>query len=154
MDGDLLTRRDLAGGDNSDVVAQALATKCRVNRDECVAQRQSDVVDEREGAAPDPPSWPSTAMKSGPSPCLRMSRQSSLPSAVDPTTIFRPIGLTVSLRTRATNSSSDGASWNSSKRFGEWQSSPIGIPRIAAIAAVKFSSATLRLCLALRPARA
>ncbi|MOA12179.1 hypothetical protein D3C78_1321520 [compost metagenome] len=89
------------------------------------------------GAAPVPPSLPSTTMKSGRMPVLSIALAMAMNSHGWPRQNLKPTGLPPdSSRRRARNSSSSTGVANSLCRAGEMQSSPSGTPRVAAISAV------------------
>ena len=90
------------------------------------------------GAAPEPPSPPSTAMKSGASPTPRRATASvsRFMNCQPPMAVLIPTGLPVTSRTRNTMSSSWSMLVISGWRFGESESRPSGMPRIRAISGV------------------
>ncbi|CAM5577951.1 hypothetical protein RLIN73S_01712 [Rhodanobacter lindaniclasticus] len=90
------------------------------------------------GAAPVPPSEPSTMMKSGALSMPRWSTSSHSCSiqSMPPNTALKPVGLPVSSRIWVIASISCGTLAMSRWRFGLCESSPTGMPRIAAISSV------------------
>ena len=89
------------------------------------------------GAAPVPPSPPSTMMKSGLTPSSIMALQMARISTREPTHSLNPMGLPPeSSRSRATNRISSRGVVNAEWLAGEMQVCPSGTPRAAAISAV------------------
>src|SRR6185437_4499551 len=81
------------------------------------------------GAAPVPPSLPSTTTKSGPSPSSTMALQMASTSARRPTHSLMPTGLPpASSRSWATNATSSRGVWNAECPDGLMQSWPSGTP--------------------------
>jgi hypothetical protein len=107
------------------------------------------------GAAPVPPSAPSTTMKSGlmPLSCIALAMPNH--SHGWPMASLKPVGLPPdSSRSRATNCSSSSGVENAECRAGETQSWPIGTPRVAEISALTLAPAARRRGPAWRPATA
>mmetsp|Transcript_43094 Transcript_43094/g.99831 ORF Transcript_43094/g.99831 Transcript_43094/m.99831 type:complete len:207 (-) Transcript_43094:828-1448(-) len=104
------------------------------------------------GAAPVPPSAPSTVMKSGQMPvstiaCARASSSSGLP-----THILSPIGLpSDSSRNFAMKSINERGSLNAECAGGELQSSSIEMPRAAAMAGVILDLGSMPPCAGFAP---
>ena len=93
------------------------------------------------GAAPVPPSLPSTTTKSGPVPSSSMALQMAITSVRRPTHSLIPTGLPpASSRMRATNATSSRGVWKAECAAGLTQSRPCGTPRTAAISAVTLAA--------------
>ena len=93
------------------------------------------------GAAPVPPSAPSTLMKSGRMPVRCMALQIARNSRRLPTHSLSPTGLpSASSRRRATNSSSPTGVENVAWPGGEITSRPSGTPRMRAISGETFAA--------------
>ena len=94
------------------------------------------------GAAPEPPSPPSMARKSGaysrPRRCTASHR--SFMNRQPPMAVFTPTGRPVRSRMQAILSSSSSTLAMSRCRFGLIESRPSGMPRICAISAVTFAA--------------
>jgi hypothetical protein len=93
------------------------------------------------GAAPVPPSVPSTTTKSGQMPVSTIALQIARNSQGWPTQSLNPTGLPPQARRMSSirRSISTGVE-NAECRDGEMQSSPIGTPWMAAISAVTFAA--------------
>ena len=93
------------------------------------------------GAAPVPPSFPSTMTKSGPVPSSSIALQMASTSTRPPTHSLIPTGLPpASSRSRATNRTSSRGVANVACAAGLTHSRPCGTPRAAAISAVTFAA--------------
>ncbi len=89
------------------------------------------------GAAPVPPSPPSTTMKSGTTPVSSIALQMPKNSHGCPSENLKPIGLPPeSSRSRTMKSNSSSGVSNAECRAGERQSTPTGTPRASAISGV------------------
>ena len=104
------------------------------------------------GAAPVPPSAPSTTMKSGRIPVSRMALATPNHSQGCPIASLKPTGFPpASSRSAATNSSRPTGDPKAECCAGEMQSTPTGTPRASAISGVTFAAGSMPPCPGLAP---